>query len=85
MKKGETTVPGLYGAGDMASIPHSYMLGAFVYGEICGTNAAQFASERDFAELDVDFITAEKERILAPMQRTDGIPLISLSIKCAVW
>ena len=73
-EKGETTVPGLYGAGDMASIPHSYMLGAFVYGEICGTNAAQFASERDFAELDVDFITAEKERILAPMQRKDGIP-----------
>ena len=29
-----TTVPGLYAAGDMASVPHNYMLGAFTNG--CG-------------------------------------------------
>jgi len=73
-EKGETTVPGLYGAGDMASIPHSYMLGAFVYGKICGENATEFAKDRDFAELDIDYIVSEKERILAPLKRTDGIP-----------
>jgi succinate dehydrogenase/fumarate reductase flavoprotein subunit len=73
-EKGETTVPGLYGAGDMASIPHSYMLGAFVYGQICGENATEFARDREFAELDVDYILAEKERILAPLKRQDGIP-----------
>jgi succinate dehydrogenase/fumarate reductase flavoprotein subunit len=73
-EKGETTVPGLYGAGDMASIPHSYMLGAFVYGQICGENATQYALDREFAELDVDFIIAERDRILAPLKRTDGIP-----------
>ncbi len=32
-----TTVPGLYAAGDMACVPHNYMLGAFVYGEIAAT------------------------------------------------
>ena len=32
----ETTVPGLYAAGDMASVPHGYMLGAFTYGKIAG-------------------------------------------------
>ncbi|MFT4845329.1 MAG: succinate dehydrogenase/fumarate reductase flavoprotein subunit [Cellvibrionaceae bacterium] len=73
-EKGETTVPGLYGAGDMASIPHSYMLGAFVYGQICGENATEFARDREFAELDIDYILAEKERILAPLKREDGIP-----------
>lgn len=73
-EKGETTVPGLYGAGDMASIPHSYMLGAFVYGEICGENAIEFALQRELPELDVEFICAERERILAPLKRTDGIP-----------
>jgi succinate dehydrogenase/fumarate reductase flavoprotein subunit len=73
-EKGETTVPGLYGAGDMASIPHSYMLGAFVYGQICGENATQYALDREFPELDVDFIIAERDRILAPLKRTDGIP-----------
>lgn len=73
-EKGETTVPGLYGAGDMASIPHSYMLGAFVYGEICGENAAEFVREREVPELDEAFILSERDRILAPLKRTDGIP-----------
>ncbi len=73
-EKGETTVPGLYGAGDMASIPHSYMLGAFVYGEICGENATEYARERELPELDEAFILAERDRILAPLKRTDGIP-----------
>jgi len=35
-----TTVPGLYAAGDMASVPHSYMLGAFVGGAYAGEDAA---------------------------------------------
>ena len=74
-EKGETTVPGLYGAGDMASIPHSYMLGAFVYGEICGVNAAEFATSRsELPKIDTDFIEKERDRLLAPMNRTDGIP-----------
>ncbi|MFE8071820.1 fumarate reductase/succinate dehydrogenase flavoprotein subunit [Marinobacteraceae bacterium S3BR75-40.1] len=73
-ERGETTVPGLYGAGDMASVPHNYMLGAFVYGQICGENAAKFAADRDTPELDWDFIHTERDRILAPMKNTDGIP-----------
>ncbi len=73
-EKGETTIPGLYGAGDMASIPHSYMLGAFVYGQICGENATQYALEREIPELDEAFILAERDRILAPLKRADGIP-----------
>ena len=31
-----TTVPGLYAAGDMASVPHNYMLGAFTNGSVAG-------------------------------------------------
>ena len=31
-----TTVPGLYAAGDLACVPHNYMLGAFVYGAFAG-------------------------------------------------
>lgn len=73
-ERGETTVPGLYGAGDMASVPHNYMLGAFVYGKICGENAAEFSASRATPELDWEFIEAEKKRLLAPLERTDGIP-----------
>jgi len=38
---GETTVRGLYAAGDMASVPHNYMLGAFTYGNICACSAVE--------------------------------------------
>lgn len=80
-EKGETTVPGLYGAGDMASIPHSYMLGAFVYGQICGENATEYARERELPELDMAYIHSERERILAPLKRNDGIPAAQFEYK----
>ncbi len=41
----ETTVPGLYAAGDMACVPHNYMLGAFVYGRFAGENAAGYCAD----------------------------------------
>ncbi len=34
--RAETTVPGLYAAGDMAAVPHNYMLGAFYVWLVCG-------------------------------------------------
>lgn len=58
----------------MASIPHSYMLGAFVYGEICGENATAFARTRELPDIDIDFVCAERDRLLAPLKRKDGIP-----------
>jgi succinate dehydrogenase/fumarate reductase flavoprotein subunit len=69
-----TTVPGLYAAGDMASVPHNYMLGAFTNGSIAGEDAMGFAQENDFAEFDAADVTREKERVLAPTRREDGIP-----------
>jgi succinate dehydrogenase/fumarate reductase flavoprotein subunit len=69
-----TTVPGLYAAGDMASVPHNYMLGAFTNGSIAGEDAMSYADEVDFAEFDPADITVEKERVLAPTKREDGIP-----------
>src|SRR3954463_13873500 len=38
-ERGETTVAGLYAAGDMACVPHNYLLGAMTYGEICAESA----------------------------------------------
>ncbi|PMR77378.1 fumarate reductase/succinate dehydrogenase flavoprotein subunit [Billgrantia endophytica] len=79
---GATTVPGLYGAGDMASVAHSYMLGAFVYGQICGESAAAFAKGRgEMPSLDQAFIAAELERIQAPLKVADGIPPAQMEYK----
>ena len=69
-----TTVPGLYAAGDMASVPHNYMLGAFTNGSVAGEDAMGFADGHDFAEFDPADVEKERERVLAPTKREDGIP-----------
>lgn len=68
-----TTVPGLYAAGDMASVPHNYMLGAFVNGGIAGQDAARYCRDRDLPDYDAGFLAAEQERVLAPTRRADGL------------
>ncbi len=69
-----TTLPGLYAAGDMASVPHNYMLGAFTNGAVAGTDAAEYAAEVDFAPYDEADVAAERDRVLAATKREDGIP-----------
>jgi succinate dehydrogenase/fumarate reductase flavoprotein subunit len=69
-----TTVPGLYAAGDMASVPHNYMLGAFTNGSVAGEDAADYAANVDHAAYDEAEVAREQERVLAPTRREDGIP-----------
>lgn len=70
----ETTVPGLYAAGDLACVPHNYMLGAFVYGRFAGESAARYCADHDFAELDKEQIDREHTRVSAPLNVTNGLP-----------
>jgi succinate dehydrogenase/fumarate reductase flavoprotein subunit len=72
-ERGETTVPGLYAAGDMASVPHGYMLGAFTYGKICAVSAIERLSESGFAEIDEAFVETERKRVFGPLKRPGGI------------
>lgn len=70
---GETSVPGLYAAGDMASVPHGYMLGAFTYGKICARHAAEYLRGVALPVEDDGQIEAERTRVLAPFERPDGV------------
>ena len=70
----ETTVPGLYAAGDLACVPHNYMLGAFVYGRLAGENAARYCADKPLAEVDEQQVAAERARVWAPLARQDGLP-----------
>ncbi|MBE0509723.1 MAG: fumarate reductase/succinate dehydrogenase flavoprotein subunit [Gammaproteobacteria bacterium] len=76
-----TTVPGLYGAGDMAAVPHNYMLGAFVYGQIAGEDAAAYCADNAMPELDAAQVNQERERVLAPLKRSDGITPYQMEYK----
>ncbi len=68
-----TTVPGLYAAGDLACVPHNYMLGAFVYGKFAGESAADYAAGRTHATVDEGQVARESERVLGPLNNPDGV------------
>jgi succinate dehydrogenase/fumarate reductase flavoprotein subunit len=79
--RGETSVKGLYAAGDCASVPHNYMLGAFVYGKLCGENAAAYCEGTGHGRHDADAAAAESARILAPLQRQGGLTPFQIEYK----
>jgi succinate dehydrogenase/fumarate reductase flavoprotein subunit len=77
----QTTVPGLHAAGDLACVPHNYMLGAFVYGKLAGESAARHSDEHPFAEFDAAQVERERARIQAPLLRVDGLPPTQVEYK----
>ncbi|MFI5687734.1 fumarate reductase/succinate dehydrogenase flavoprotein subunit [Streptomyces sp. NPDC051636] len=67
-----TTVPRLYAAGDLACVPHNYMIGAFVFGDLAGADAARY---RAYAgELPQDQLREAHELIYRPLRNPDGPP-----------
>jgi len=69
-----TTVPGLHAAGDLACVPHNYMLGAFVYGRLAGESAVSYCADHALPELDHQQVVTERARVWAPLSRQDGLP-----------
>jgi succinate dehydrogenase/fumarate reductase flavoprotein subunit len=80
-ERGECSIPGLYAAGDCASIPHNYMLGAFVYGKFCGENAADYVSGISSPIVDQGQVEKEKARVYAPLGKTDGLTPFQVEYK----
>jgi succinate dehydrogenase/fumarate reductase flavoprotein subunit len=70
----ETTVAGLHAAGDLACVPHNYMLGAFVYGKIAGESAAGYCARTPLPDIDGDQVELEHARVQAPLLRKEGLP-----------
>jgi succinate dehydrogenase/fumarate reductase flavoprotein subunit len=73
-ERGETSVPGLYSAGDMACVPHNYLLGALTYGKLCAESALEFIPEVGPGGDQEAQIEAERARVFAPLSRPEGIP-----------
>ncbi|MCX4583551.1 fumarate reductase/succinate dehydrogenase flavoprotein subunit [Streptomyces sp. NBC_01481] len=74
-----TTVPGLYAAGDLACVPHNYMIGAFVFGDLAGADASQFTAYE--GELPADQIREAHELIYRPLRNPDGPPQTQVEYK----
>ena len=70
-----TTVPGLYAAGDLACVPHNYMIGAFVYGDLAGEHAAStIADVVAPQELPEEQLKEAHELVYRPLRQPDGPP-----------
>jgi succinate dehydrogenase/fumarate reductase flavoprotein subunit/HEAT repeat protein len=70
-----TTVPGLYAAGDLACVPHNYMIGAFVYGDLAGEHAASTITDIVAPqELPQDQLKEAHELVYRPLRQPDGPP-----------
>lgn len=77
-----TTVPGLYAAGDLACVPHNYMIGAFVYGELAGIHAASTLAETEAPQqLPDDQIADAHELIYRPLRHPEGPPQTQVEYK----
>ena len=74
-ENGRTTVEGLYAAGDLACVPHNYMIGAFVYGELTGQHASDSARDLPIpGDLPRDQLAEAHELIYRPLRHPDGPP-----------
>jgi succinate dehydrogenase/fumarate reductase flavoprotein subunit/HEAT repeat protein len=70
-----TTVPGLYAAGDLACVPHNYMIGAFVYGDLAGEHAASaMPNVAAPVDLPADQLSEAHDLIYRPLRNPDGPP-----------
>ncbi|MGA9359907.1 MAG: fumarate reductase/succinate dehydrogenase flavoprotein subunit, partial [Mycobacterium sp.] len=77
-----TTVPGLYAAGDLACVPHNYMIGAFVFGDLAGAHAASTLTEAPAPqELPGDQLRAAHELIYRPLRHPEGPPQPQVEFK----
>ncbi|GGU74381.1 fumarate reductase/succinate dehydrogenase flavoprotein subunit [Lentzea flava] len=71
-ENGCTTVPGLYAAGDLACVPHNYMIGAFVFGDLAGAHAAEnFVAGQP---LPAEQVAEAAELIFRHSRNPDGPP-----------
>ncbi|MFI2374753.1 fumarate reductase/succinate dehydrogenase flavoprotein subunit [Streptomyces sp. NPDC018964] len=67
-----TTVPRLYAAGDLACVPHNYMIGAFVFGDLAGVDASRYTPYE--GELPLDQLQEAHELVYRPLRNPDGPP-----------
>ncbi len=74
----ETTLKGLYAAGDVACVPLQHLTGAFVFGEVAAENAVAFARKTQFNEIDEAIINSEKERLFGILNEKNNDGNISV-------
>ncbi len=72
----ETNVPGLYVAGDVASVPKQHLTGAFVFGEVAAESMVDFIASQSDTKIDdkqVRDAARERDRRFTTVDREIGV------------
>lgn len=79
--KRETTIPGLYAAGDVAGgVPYKFVSGCWAEGIIAAENAVEYIKQQG-ADLNKQAfleINRELKRVFAPLENSDGIKPVEM-------
>lgn len=69
-----TSVPGLFAAGDLACVPHNYMIGAFVFGELAALSAMDHGRSVSLGSPDESQVQEAIDLAYRPLANPDGLP-----------
>jgi succinate dehydrogenase/fumarate reductase flavoprotein subunit len=67
--RAETSVAGLYAAGDVANVARGHLSGAFTFGEIAAENATLYARDQSSVTFDSNQVTQIQARLAAIEER----------------
>jgi len=80
--RAETSVPGLYAAGDTSLVARGHLTGAFVFGQIAAESATEFAARAGRAELDPAGVEEVDRDLAARLEQGGGrIPIEEFEYK----
>jgi succinate dehydrogenase/fumarate reductase flavoprotein subunit len=77
---GQTSLQGLFAAGDVAAVPLQHLTGALVFGGIIGRNIAHANSLME-QQIPWDQVNQEQKRVTAPLLQPQSIALIECEYK----
>ncbi|MHA1245573.1 MAG: FAD-binding protein [Candidatus Heimdallarchaeota archaeon] len=70
-EKTETTLKGLYAAGDVACVPLQHLTGAFVFGEVAAEEAIAYANKTTRKKIDEKIAKTEEQRLTKIMNKKE--------------
>ncbi len=74
-EKAETSLPGLYAAGDAANVPRQHLTGAFVFGEVSAEQAVGSLARTPGAKVEEAQVRALEQSVYLPLAGSGKIPL----------
>jgi succinate dehydrogenase/fumarate reductase flavoprotein subunit len=80
-EKAESSMPGLYAAGDVANVPRQHLTGAFVFGEISAEQAVDSLDRTDNPSIDEAQLKELENSTFLPLGGSGKVPLDTFEYK----